>query len=119
MILILLAIVFAGCRYSFIVPEEVTPPNPDGEPVSFSTQIQPIFDAKCIDCHKSGGQLPNLTSGNSYNQIVPAHVNTAKPEESDIYHFPSPSTSVHTWKKYSASEASLVLTWITEGTKNN
>jgi mono/diheme cytochrome c family protein len=120
LILVLFTILITGCKYNFIVPEEVTPPNPDGQPVLFSTQIQPIFTAKCIECHKQGGTAPNLTEGNSYNQIVPAHVNLTTPEESDIYKYPSPTaTSLHTWRKYSTNEANLVLTWIKEGAKNN
>lgn len=117
--MILIMIGMAGCKYNWIVPEDVTPPNPDGEPVSYATQVQPIFTAKCITCHKPGGTAPDLTVGNSYNQVVPAHVNTATPEESDIYKYPAPTTTVHAWKKYSANEAVLVLTWIEEGAKNN
>ena len=120
MILVLFTILISGCRYNFIVPEETVDPNPGGEPVSYATQVQPIFTAKCIECHKQGGTAPNLTAGSSYNQVVPAHVDLAKPEESDIYKYPSPtSTSLHTWRKYSTNEATLVLTWIKEGAKNN
>jgi mono/diheme cytochrome c family protein len=119
LIMILLAAVLAGCSYNWIMPEEVTPPNPDGEPVSYATQIQPIFTAKCISCHNTGGTAPDLSSGKSYNQVVPGYVNLTTPADSEIYTFPSPSTSVHAWKKYSANEATLVLTWIEEGAKNN
>ncbi len=107
-----------GCSYNFIVPEEVTPPNPGGEPVSFSTQVQPIFDAKCISCHKAGGTMPDLTAANSYTQVVPQYIDST-PENSIIYTFPSPTTTTHSWKKYSSNEANLVLTWIKEGAKNN
>jgi len=116
LLLVLFTILITSCKYNFIVPEEVTPPT---EPVSYAAQVQPIFTAKCIECHKSGGQLPNLTEGNSFSQIVPAHVNLTTAEESDIYKYPSPSSSIHTWKKYSSNEANLVLTWIKEGAKNN
>lgn len=119
LILVLFTILITGCKYNFILPEEVTPPNPDGEPVSYATQVQPIFTAKCIECHKSGGQSPDLTSGNSYNQVVPSKIDATTPANSKIYAFPAPTTSTHTWKKYSTNEANLVLTWITEGAKNN
>lgn len=109
----------SSCKYSFIVPEEVTPPDPEN-PIIYSTQVQPIFNAKCIECHKTGSSTkPDLTVGNSYNQIVPAHVNLTTPEESDIYKYPLVSTSMHAWKKYSANEANIVLTWIKEGAVNN
>jgi len=118
-IIVVLTISLSSCTYNFIVPEEVTPPNPDGTPVSFASQVQPIFAAKCIECHKTGGTMPDLTVGNSYNQVVPSHVNLTTPEDSNIYHFPNPSSSLHAWKKYSSNEANLVLTWIKEGAKNN
>ncbi len=113
------ALLFSQCEYNFIVPEAITPPNPDGDPISYSTQIQPIFTAKCISCHKTGGTMPDLTTGNSYNQVVPGHVNLTTAEESDIYKFPSPTSAVHAWKKYSSNEANIVLTWIKEDAKNN
>ncbi|HRA60547.1 MAG TPA: hypothetical protein PLG30_13105 [Bacteroidia bacterium] len=112
-------LLFSQCKYNFIVPEEVTPPNPDGEPISYSEQVQTIFTAKCASCHKPGGTMPDLTAGNSYNQVVPGHVNLTTPAESDIYKFPAPSTSLHAWKKYSSNEAIIILTWIEEGANNN
>jgi mono/diheme cytochrome c family protein len=119
LMMILLVAVLAGCRYNWILPEEDENPNPGGEPVSYSTQIQPIFTAKCISCHNTGGEAPDLSAGKSYNQVVPAHVNLTSPDQSDIYVYPSPTSSVHSWKKYSSNEAKLVLTWIEEGAKNN
>ncbi len=120
--MVLFAIVISSCKYNFIVPiEEEVPIDtiPGDQPVSYATQIQPIFTNKCISCHKSGGTAPNLVAGSSYNQVVPSQVNLSKPEESDIYSFPAPTTSKHAWKKYNSSEANLVLTWIKEGAKNN
>jgi mono/diheme cytochrome c family protein len=122
LILVLFTLAITSCKYNFIVPiEEEVPVDtiPGDQPVLYSTQIQPIFTAKCISCHKSGGTAPNLTAGSSYNQVVPAHVNLTKPEESDIYAYPAPSTTKHAWKKYNSTEANLVLTWIKEGAKNN
>jgi len=117
--MILLAAVLAGCSYNWIMPEATVDPNPDGEPISYATQVQPIFTAKCVSCHNTGGTAPDLSSGKSFSQVVPGYVNLTTPAQSEIYTFPSPSTSVHSWKKYSANEATLVLTWIQEGAKNN
>jgi cytochrome c1 len=127
LILVLFTLAISSCKYNFIVPieEEVpidTIPDtiPDGQAVSYSKQIQPIFDNKCISCHKSGATKPYLTVDVSYNQVVPAHVNYNKPEESSIYLVPLKANSTkHKWKKYSDSEAKLVLTWIKEGAKKN
>ena len=119
-LIVILAIMgMTGCRYNWILPEEDVDPNPGGEPISYATQVQPIFDNKCVSCHNTGGTAPDLSTGKSYNQVVPGHVNLATPAESDIYYFPSPTSTVHTWKKYSSNEAKIVLTWIEEGAKNN
>jgi mono/diheme cytochrome c family protein len=119
LIIIVAILGMTGCRYNWILPEEDVDPNPGGEPISYATQVQPIFDSKCISCHNTGGTAPDLSTGKSYNQVVPGYVNLSSPAESDIYYFPSPSSTVHTWKKYSSNEAKIVLTWIEEGAKNN
>lgn len=118
-LIVILAIMgMTGCRYNWILPEEDVDPNPDGDPISFATQVQPIFDNKCIGCHNTGGTLPDLTAGKSYNQIVPGYVNTATPAESKVYKTPTAATAWHS-RKYSSNEAAIVLTWIQEGAKNN
>ena len=116
--LILFSLFITGCKYDFIIPVEVTPVTGS---VSFSTQVAPIFSTanKCIACHKTGGQSPDLTSTNAFASIVPNLVNTGTPEASLINSFPAPTTATHTWKKYSASEAAIVLAWIQQGAKNN
>ncbi len=119
-LIVILAIMgMTGCRYNWILPEEDVDPNPGGEPISYATQVQPIFDNKCVSCHNTGGTAPDLSTGKSYSQVVPGFVNLTSPAESDIYYFPSPASTVHTWKKYSSNEAKIVLTWIEEGAKNN
>ena len=116
--LIIMALVFGGCKYDFILPEQV-PDIPTDKPVSFETQIAPIFaEAGCTSCH-NGGQSPDLSSSNVYSVIVPALVNTSDPESSAIYDFPAPETSKHNWKKYSATQAAYILTWIQQGAQNN
>jgi len=117
LISILFSLLINGCRYDFIIPEEAPPTNNSGNPISFSAQVAPIFSTatKCTACHKSGGQSPDL----SFASIVPALVNAGAPEQSMIYSFPAPATGTHTWKKYTAGEAAIILAWIKEGAKNN
>ncbi len=115
LILILFTLFFAGCKYDFILPEEVPVVNPGGEPISFSTQIAPIFAEKCVTCHAS--QTPRLSADVAYSQIVPNYVNTTTPASSTIYI--NASSGNHNNVKVSATQAQLILTWITEGAKNN
>jgi hypothetical protein len=117
-ILIVFSLFIAGCKYDFILPVKVEPLS---GPVTFATQVAPIFstDSKCTSCHKAGGQAPDLTSASAYASIVPGLINAATPAQSKIYSYLAPATSTHTWKKYSAGEATIILAWITEGAKNN
>ena len=116
-VLVLVTLLFSGCKYDFVLPEEVPAINPN-VPISFATKIVPIFTTgTCISCHKAGGQAPDLTSTAVYSQIVPSLVNLSTPETSKIYTYPG--SSAHSWKAYTASEASLVLEWIKQGAKNN
>ena len=118
---VVVSFLFSGCLYDFIAPEQAAP-IPADQTVSFATDILPIFTTNnCISCHKSGGTAPNLTgtSSNVYSAIVPGYVNTASPESSPIYDYPAPTTSKHTWKKYSANQAAYILKWIQDGAQNN
>jgi len=116
--LIVLAIIMSSCTYNWIVEEdEIDPTDPEAPEVSFSAEITPIFASKCIGCHDTGGQSPDLTSANAYSSLTGSsrYVNTSEPATSLIYTKP---TGSH-FATYSGSEASLVLTWITQGAKNN
>jgi len=116
--LIPILLVMASCKYDFILP---VPEAPVTSGVSFATQVVPIFNTgnKCTSCHKTGGQSPDYTAAKAYSSIVPSLINTSAPNQSRIYTFAGPSTSTHNWKKLSASEAAIILQWITEGAKNN
>jgi len=116
--LLLFSLFMNGCKYDFIMPVEVPPITGT---VSFSTQVAPIFSTStnCTSCHKTGGTAPDLTTANAYASIVPGLINATTPEQSLIYTVPAPTTAGHTWKKYTAGEAAIILAWITDGAKNN
>lgn len=118
---ILFSLFITGCKYDFILPEEVPVIDNGGEPISFATQIAPIFSAsnKCTSCHQTGGLAsPDLLTASSvYSNIVPAYVNTGAPETSKIYI--NASSGDHNNTKVTALQAQLILTWITEGAQNN
>ena len=55
---VVIALLFSGCKYSFIVPEEVPvfdPDDPNAPEISFSSDILPIFtnNENCTACHNS------------------------------------------------------------------
>src|SRR5262245_38797991 len=66
-----LVVLVLGCQGSVN-----TPAPPTGETVSFSQQIQPIFNGACISCHAEGtissafGNPLRLTAGRAYANLV-------------------------------------------------
>ncbi|HAQ19541.1 MAG TPA: hypothetical protein DCR40_09965 [Prolixibacteraceae bacterium] len=113
LLIVLLSLFVVGCKYDFILPEEV-PPIDNSKPISFATQIAPIFAEKCNSCHNN--QSPKLTADVAYAQLVPSYVNTGTPASSKIYTVPSSGSH---YAKVSATQSALILAWITEGAKNN
>jgi hypothetical protein len=115
--LLLISLFTSSCKYDFILPVVVPPQT---GPVLFATQVAPIFSAGgCTSCHNPGGQAPDLTTAKAFASIVPGLINTATPEQSLIYAYPLATSATHTWKKYTAGQAAIVLAWIKEGAKNN
>jgi len=111
----------AGCEYTFVQQTEIVPPTPDpNNPISFATQIAPIFTSRCVECHKTGGTAPDLSAANAYASITSMNlINATDATASKLFDYIQPNTATHAWRKYSASQASLVLLWIQEGALNN
>ena len=67
---------FGGDCQTEMMPPTMDPPTttpPMNATVSFSQQIQAIFDANCIQCHIAGGiadQIMHLNSGESLAALV-------------------------------------------------
>jgi hypothetical protein len=117
-LILFIGVMISSCTYDFIKkPEPINPTTP----VSFATQILPIFSTDaCTGCHKPGGQSPDYTSANAYASIISNNVvNTTTPESSLLYTVPNPTTGGHTWTKFTAQQAQLVLLWIQQGAQNN
>jgi hypothetical protein len=71
-------ILFGSCeKYSFLV-ETVNP----ADTVHFQTEIQPIFTANCVSCHK-GLRNPDLRDGNSIS--LPIRLRNLPAETSRLY----------------------------------
>lgn len=110
--------ILSSCQYDFI--ELPTPASNDT--ILFSTQIVPIFNEQenCVACHIDGNQSPFLTPDVAYQEIMnKGEVDVTHPETSPLYSVPNTSSATHTWKKYTAAEAQLILQWIKQGAQNN
>ncbi|SHF58559.1 hypothetical protein SAMN05444274_106278 [Mariniphaga anaerophila] len=121
LLIVVVAMAFAGCKYDWIVPEEIPVIDPDdpSQTVSFSEDILPIFTSgnNCTACH-SGNQMPDLRAENAYTSLNSTrYIDKTTPENSRIYNVPRPDGSHY--KKLTAAQAALLLAWIQKGAENN
>ncbi|MBW6534952.1 MAG: hypothetical protein K0B11_08085 [Mariniphaga sp.] len=118
LLVIVTAFVASSCKYDWIIPEEVPDRDPDQE-ISFSQEILPIFNSgnNCTACH-NGSQIPDLREENAFGSLNSTrYINKTSPEESKIFAYPHPDGGHY--KKYTLTQANLVLAWIQQGAKNN
>jgi hypothetical protein len=104
-----------ACEYDFIVP---TPPPPviENDTISYSQDIQPIFNAKCNSCHAS--IAPVLTTGISYNALMTGnYVVAGNPATSELYIVCKPGGSMASYT--TSDQLNLISRWITAGAKND
>jgi hypothetical protein len=101
-------------------------------PVSFSNQIQPIFNTQCVGgCHGSGGGL-SLAAGTSYNHLVNVQAQSNCRTLKRV--LPNNATNSVLYLKVSgttcgfrmpeggalnASDIALIQDWINQGANNN
>jgi hypothetical protein len=110
---------------SAIVVAVATLPADGTEPVSFSGDVQPIFDRKCTSCHPVSYPYLDLRRGRSYDELVgvlavtaPAfeRVLPARPELSYLLtHPPDPSLE----GLLTPAERRTIAAWIREGALDN
>ena len=107
-------IAITSCEYKFM--DTVKIELPDG-PISFSGQIEPIFEKKCVACHAS--RNPLLSTGSAFNSLTDGnYINVADPESSTLIKkvmtgHPGGSNTL------TNEEIGIILRWITDGAENN
>ena len=112
-------IYFSSCeKYSFRV-ETLPPVDTTGTDttnyVSFSTEVQPIFNSSCISCHK-GSRNPDLREGNSYAALTSGGYVTLPAADSKLY---KKITSSSHASMTNQDQKSTIYLWIGQGAKNN
>lgn len=113
--LLLLTFFASGCYYDQVVPEVVELPD---EPVSYTLEMQPFFDAKCASCHNGGGIPLDLSTGVSYDALINgSYINTTDPESSKLYTKINIGGSMEQYA--SPTERAITLKWIEEGANND
>ncbi len=99
--------------------DEIPAPEcPDGTTgLSYSADIQPIFNTNCIVCH-SGSQAPDLSDGWSRDELMDGGYVMVPPDnpcESPLYQVFSGTHS----GRASDEEVLQILGWIQDGAQDN
>jgi mono/diheme cytochrome c family protein len=114
-----------------VTNEDFVVRNPVAVPVDYTSQIQPIFTANCVECH-SGGSAPRglrLDAQNSYANLVNVNssevpslkrVKPSDPDNSYLVHKIEGTAAVGArmplgGPPLSAAEINLIRQWIAEG----
>jgi hypothetical protein len=95
-----------------------------GEPPRFGTDVQPIFDAKCVSCHPVAYPYLDLRGGRSYDDLVRVAAKTrpafyrvlpGRPELSYLLtHPPDPSQR----DLLTGNERQTIAAWIRAGARD-
>ncbi|HQQ93831.1 MAG TPA: hypothetical protein PLQ93_04715 [Bacteroidia bacterium] len=110
-----LVMLLLACEKKTFPPVPVDP----NTPVSYTTDIQPMWNKSCIGsgCH-DGSIPPNLTADKSYSALVDGGmVDTLKPKESTL--MIKLNSNMPPSGKLSAADINKVEAWITQGAKQN
>ena len=87
--------------------------------LSYSINVQPIWDVYCIECHDGNIEQVNLKTDVSYSTVL-QYVNTTLPEASEIYQMMYMNVMPPEEDfRPTNDELDIVLAWIMQGAKNN
>lgn len=104
--LFLLLVFFTSCLTN--VEEDMTELEPNAcADITFATTVKPIIDANCIQCHGSGGTLPELTT----HSLLQLHAGSVK---SEVVSREMPKQGSLT-----QDEIDAIVCWVDDGALNN
>jgi len=118
-LIVAIVVGLSSCYKDIIIPELASDPDGPPQPVSFKTELAPVFAANCAlsGCHVSGAHKPYMTADVSYQQIVNGgFINTALPKESILYKMINGEMAQYI---PSSSDRQKVYDWIRNGAPNN
>jgi len=117
-LLFIIGVCLTGCYKDVIIPKS-SDLNAPPQATSYAKDIQPIFTANCAlsGCHVAGSEVPNLTAGSSYNDLLSGgFVNTVIPSQSTLYLMINGEMEVHI---PSAADRQKIYDWIRTGAIDN
>lgn len=119
LVVIMLVNLITGCYYDVVKPADTSAPP---QFVSFSGDLQPIFDQSCnkSGCHDGIAHDPDLRAGTSYNALMSGgFVNTIIPTESVLYQEVKSGSMPLGSAPLSVDDTQKILDWIRNGAPNN
>ena len=117
--MLLIAFLFTSCYKDIIVPKLASGEDGPPQPVSFKTELAPLFNSSCAlgGCHVSGAHKPYMATAVSYPEIVNGgFVNLALPKESTLYKMVNGEMAQYIPSK---TDRQKVYDWIRNGAPNN
>ncbi len=111
---LIVSIVFTtGCYYDKVIPAGA----PEGD-ISYSEDMQPLFDASCIACHNGGGIPLNLKPSVSYAELIFGdYIDKSNPKNSILYKEINTGGDMEQYA--TDTERAMTLKWIEQGAQNN
>jgi hypothetical protein len=120
LMMLTVSLMATSCYYDEMPPEAVIVIP---ETVSYSKDVQPLWDQDCISCHKPNATAPDLTAANSYSALTANNKYVIPGNSSDLRVHKSlvgdGAAIMPTSGKWSDSKIALVDKWITAGALNN
>ena len=114
------SLMVTSCYYDALPPEPVIPIPTS---ISYSKDVQPLWDQSCISCHKPGATAPDLTAGNSYAALTAnnKYISTGNAANSLLHKalIGQGAPLMPTAGKWSDSKIALIDKWINDGAPNN
>ena len=115
-----MALFLGSCYYDTYLEEEEIPIPPDVE-ISYSQDIQPLWDRDCVRCHPP--TAPNLQEGLSYDALINGgYVIKGDAENSILYKSffgLDGVTGMPGQDGWNINDANKVKKWINDGAENN
>jgi len=126
LLMIVLGLTLDSCfNEKYPVVDLTTPPSETI--ISFSNDIQPVLNSNCISCHFTNSNLPDFTTGISYDTmtdliveggIVPGDAAGSELMEM-LNHDPTNPNPMPPDAPMSSKNITLFANWINQGAKNN
>jgi hypothetical protein len=110
-----------SCYYDTVYTVEAPPVDPDVD-ILYKTQIQPIWENNCVDCHK-GNVAPDLRADNSYDALINGEFVLKNNSAGSILYksvaWNGGAAKMPIEYKLTESEIQLIQLWIDQGAENN